>query len=765
MIRELEGLGVETHEDLYDLKDYWFNQELRINLRSPRSGKKLVAWTQVSPSQIENYIKCPRAWFFKSVARIPEPQKGHQALGTSFHLIMEKVPKGLSWPSIQDTNASQEEWDKANQMANQALPLLPMDPQGRIKREHGIVLETYENGPLMKGYIDLALPPGIGWPAFLIPANEAIIGDYKTLSDFRYMKTPEELASSIQMMSYAKWAITEWPSGLVGPTDPLPEHVRLLHIYAKTKSPFSRSSIRHESALVSVPEIEAFWNKTLDIVREMQSTATCTNAEDVEAKGALNGHCEAYGGCHFRDKCGLAKESGIKNLFQIGKKPTPNPSPTSDDTMSGSPILQKILAARAAAQGTTPPNTTQPDQGQTSPTPAPAAATTSQAPSGPSPSVAVSESSSNPATTNGGTSNSVSTSLAGSAVAATPIPVKGPISGLLAKIMSTGHGKPNLAGSVAQQLSKELGVNQDSFPGEGFRAQTTVATVGDLMKLASGIVPPDAPPRTQAVITTPGMAVADPEAEPAATTEEEGSEEDNNESVSTTVQTTNVQTTATAGSGVPATAPGGATAQTTPVPTNGQVVEGAKKRGRPSKEEQAAKEAAEAAAFNAKVEAEVSKRLAQRGTTGSGSGDPALLAQLSESVGALESATRERDQALQALADLRAKSGSANSGRSASSEEGLTLYVDCLPTKGGQEIMEFYDWIRPATQAVEEANGVADWRLINYTAKGLLATQIRELIKLQGLPKALSVPSFAAGADIALEILSPLARRVIRPLR
>ena len=713
MTREIEGLGQETHEDLYGLADFWQKEELRVNPRSPRSGRKLVAWNQVSASQIENYVKCPRSWYFKSVARIQEPQKGHQALGTSFHLIMEKVPKGLSFPVRADTNASEEEWDKAKLMADQVLPLLPSDPQGLVKREHGITLETYENGPLFRGYIDLAIPPGIGWPSFLIPPNEAIIGDYKTLSDFRYMKTPEELASSIQMMSYAKWAISEGPGSLVGPSESLPEHVRLLHIYAKTKSPFSRSSIRDSNAIVSVPQINAAWDKTLDIVREMQSTATCQSAEDLEAKGALNGHCEAYGGCYFRDKCGLSKDSGIKNLFQIGKKPTP---PTKDANMAGSPILEKILAARAAASGVTPDTKTD----QASSTPAPAAAIVS---------AAESVSSGNSAPT-GDTSQEVSTVSGSSAVAAAPIPVKGPISGLLSKIEATGHGRPKLSGSVAAQLNKETGLTVAEYPGEGFRAGTTIASVGELMKYASGIIPPDAPPRTQAVITTPGMAVADPEAEPVVT------EEESNESVSEASNVAESQA-------------------TTSVPVSASEV---KKRGRPSKEEMQAREAAEKAAFNAKVEAEVTKRLAVGGL----SSDSSDIVQVRNQLAKAESERASLDMQLtKAREDLR----SANSGRSTGPEDGLTLYVDTLPVKGSGEVTDFHEWIRPATQAVEESNGVADWRLINYTAKGLLASQIRELIKLTGLPKALMIPSFAAGADIALEILSPQAKRIIRPLK
>jgi hypothetical protein len=57
-----------------------------------------------------------------------------------------------------------------------------------------------------------------------------------------------------------------------------------------------------------------------------------------------------------------------------------------------------------------------------------------------------------------------------------------------------------------------------------------------------------------------------------------------------------------------------------------------------------------------------------------------------------------------------------------------------------------------------------DWRLIDYKGKGLLATHIRELVRAEGLPKAMTIQSYAGGADVALEILTPLAKRVIRKL-
>lgn len=632
-------------------RDYW------------QGERKKVAWNHVSATQVESYIKCKRYWHFKSILKIPEIQRGAQALGESFHLVMEKVPKGLEWPNHADTSASKDEWQKAEALAKIALPLLPPEPQHKqIKREWQIKLDTFPSGPTFIGYTDLALPPGIGWPSFLIPDNEAIIGDYKTTSDFRYMKTPEELENSIQMMSYAKWALEPWPSGLVGEKDATPELVRLLHIYARTKPPFNRQSIRHESAVVTKEQINIFWNKTLDVVREMQQTALCTNSDDIEANGALTGHCEAYGGCSFRDKCGISKDSNIKTLFNISKKSATNPS--EDPKMSN--ILAKIQAARAAQAGNSSQVTSTPEE----PVHTPVKETETAKPSG-------------------------------------------PIHGVMQKIESMNRGWPTLSGQLAVSYAKERNIalpSSGAVPGTGEMAATAIVSLGELMKLAekapikpaTGVVPPDAPPREQPVITKPGDQVAEPTL--AASTEE--SEDDEESETSVPVESVGVGVTE---------AP-------------------AKKRGRPSKADLAAREAA--VPFTTV------------------STDPGLLTMLNAENQRLKKELEEHKQAL----------GGVSTKAAPSSMDGCTLYVDCFPMKGEPELTDFFTWIQPIAMAVAESNGVKDWRLIDYKGKGLLATHIRELVRAEGLPRAMTIQSYAGGADVALEILTPLAKRVIRKL-
>ncbi len=691
----------EFDSDFAKSGDHWKGEYTRA---SPK-GKVLVSWNHVSASQIETFVKCKRLWYFKSIQKLQEGQKGHQSLGEAFHLIMEKTPQGLGYDRS-DVAASVEDWDKAELMARQALPLLPQETKP-FMREHGLRMPTYEGGPTMIGYIDLAIPQGVGWPAFFVPEVEAIIADYKTLSDFRYMRTPLELSESVQMMTYAKWAISPYPLGMQAENEAIPEHVRLVHMYARTKPPFNRAAIRNESVIVTPDEINSQWEKTLDIVRQMQHTSSAAKADDVEAGGALNGHCEAYGGCSFRDKCGIAKQSGIKSLFTIGKKPTTVDS-TSESPVSS--ILEKIKAAKAQAEAN-----------------AKAASATS----------GIVAPSANPVTTSSEPIPTV-VETAKPVVTVTSNVAKGPVSGLLMRIAAQGKGQPILTGAVAATYAKENGFSGSAFAGAGASGTTTITSLGELMKLASGIVPPDAPLRAQEVITRPGEAVVDPLKEPA-----EDGESDDDEGEAEISPTGNPV----------------ATGVSQPLGSTG-TVEVAKKRGRPSLADMAAREAAQKALFDEAVKAEVAKHLAGTDMASANEEITKLKAdaqhhqlvvdQLSKVLGENSMLKRQLEQAkplvTQALTDT-----------------GLTLYVDCFPTKGDAPV-DFYEWIGPIVAQVAQANAVGDWRQINYTAKALLANAIRETVKAEGTPSAMVISTYAGGADVALEILTPLAKRVIKKL-
>jgi RecB family exonuclease len=759
-------------------RDYW---------HGARRKDQKVPWNHVSPSQIENYQKCKRSWFFKSILKTPEGQRGHQSLGEAFHLIMERVPKGLGMPDHADVDASPEDWGKAEDLAKLALPLLPEDPSHSFKREWGIRLETYEGGPTMIGYVDLGIPVGHGWPAFLIPSNEAIVADYKTLSDFRYMRTPQELASSVQMMTYAKWAIEPWPTGLHGENLSQPEHVRLLHMYAKTRAPFTRSSVRFESAIVTPQEINTQWAKTLDTIHDMEHVAnSCKTADDVTATGTLTGHCEAYGGCYFRDKCGLSPTSGIKTLFQIGKKSATSIETQETSIMAGSSILDKIKAARAkeeaAKAGTSTPatststvalgaaSTTSTASGirtevtQTTPIASPVATVDNFSPSGTVDNSATTE--------KGATEKSTLSAAANTGNPPTEsVIAKGPISGLMAKIQAQGKGTPTLGGALAGSYGKEIGSQAAGFAGTDDLGKSTCNTIAELLKLANGVVPPDAPSRTQEVITRPGDQVQDP-------TKETEDDNDTGDAVgeSPVDLPTGAASSTVSGNG------GSGNLATSPSPDVG------KKRGRPSNAEIEARKAEEAKRFDEAVKLEVAKRLSADFSDFNEAVEAEVAKRLANGPVPLPTHDRLNDlqtqlkqtrleaEAERQIAEQRKEDNRklyaqleqamlnlADETRRKPSVEGLTLYIDCYPTKGETELTDYYEWIAPICVQVAASNNVGDWREIQYTAKGMFANAIRESIKTgNNLPRAMFVSSSASGSEIAIEVLTPLARRIIR---
>ncbi len=233
------------------------------------------------------------------------------------------------------------------------------------------------------------------------------------------------------------------------------------------------------------------------------------------------------------------------------------------------------------------------------------------------------------------------------------------------------------------------------------------------------------------MLTQPGETVVDP-----LTIDEPTEEGEDDEELST----------ATAGVVVSSTVPMPTLTQAAPVV----------KRGRPSAADVAAREAAEKAKFDAAVQAEVAKRgIVYTASTPEADAD-ALVG--------LQTELAQAKSEIQAMAEQHKRLQAQRNTYTPPTAEGLTLYVDCFPTKGEPEVVDFFEWIGPICAAVAQSNAVQDYRLINYTAKGLLASAIREVVKAEGTPKAMTISSCAGGADIALEILTPIAKRVIKKL-
>lgn len=738
--KRADGLGYETRDSVPESAVY-------LAPESEPGKIRLVAFTHVSPTQVDNYQKCHRLWYFKSILKFPETQKSFQGVGEGVHLIAEMSGR-MPWPELPrlgyEYNHSDVPsldavgWETAKTLGHMIVPLLP-DPSNAksgaiISREAKIEIPTFPGGPLMIGYVDLGMTPGIGWPSLLIAPEFAVIGDFKTTSDFRYMKTPAELADNTQMMVYAKAALddlqdpTKTLPGIVSPRSTLGSDkapvIALAHLYARTKPPFNPAkSIRNSVAYVTEDQINAKWQKTLDTVRAMVKDSQAPDAQQVQPTGVTNNHCTAYGGCAYRDKCGLPAESPIKALFGSNKASQIATPGSPGDTMAGSELLERIkaLQAQQAANAGKP------------------------APQGLPPGVPVVHQG---AVINGAglSAPTPGTQRQAIPVVQTPVtPAPAPAKTLTALINQIKAGnagnQPTIDGLVKILYLKES--PGASTVGTGNLVMTVIKSPAELQALAdkfptqagasgfaSGVIPPEAPPRAQDPNTIGPPGTVSAPVEPALPGE---SVADDDEEAPSPVGET------------PSPAPG--------------------KRGRPTSAETAAKAKAQADALEAEINRRVAERLGSNPALGTGP-DPLEMARLQGLANAHETANKGlADSVLKAQAEIAKLKATiqtlgASSGH-APQAQGFVLYVDCGPCKG-ERVMDYLEWYGPLAAIVAEDKKVADWRQISYTAKGDLAVVMRQVIASGGLPPAMAISANGPGADVALELLIPYAAQVIR---
>jgi hypothetical protein len=178
-----------------------------------------------------------------------------------------------------------------------------VDKQGRTGLvEYRDEIPTFEGGPTFVLVVDHAREveiENIG----VIPQ----IDDLKTLSDFRYCKTPDELAKDAQMVSYAKWALRLFELE----SKPAPDFVSVRHVYVRTRG---KHIVAERSRLMSPGEIEEQWQLVLHDVKAMLLLAETVT--DPMAVMPNTDHCSAYGGCFFRPDCYGDLPKNLSEVFE-----------------------------------------------------------------------------------------------------------------------------------------------------------------------------------------------------------------------------------------------------------------------------------------------------------------------------------------------------------------------------------------------------------------------------------------------------------------
>jgi len=194
---------------------------------------------------------------------------------------------------------------------------LPPAKSPELIIEHPIEIECGPGLPLWIGYID------IGYSG----AKPLQIRDIKSTSDFRYAKTEQELSDNIQLISYAKWA---YEVGNEGDID-------LGHIYVKTEKKIVRKKplTKFVNVRLSKKHVESVWQSELETVAQMVEAAEAPSAHDLPPTTSA---CNDYGGCPFREQCGITSEMSLKGLFQADNK---------KGQSMGNAFLEKLKAKQA----------------------------------------------------------------------------------------------------------------------------------------------------------------------------------------------------------------------------------------------------------------------------------------------------------------------------------------------------------------------------------------------------------------------------------
>jgi hypothetical protein len=314
-----------------------------------------------SVSQVETHLDCPRKHALKSIFKIPDPPGDAAMRGLSIHKTLENVgerlERGVALDQALDAHVGEDAPWMNYARAIAATGVLP-NPGESHAREHSFQLDTHLGIPF-KGVIDLILED----------RKPIDIIDYKSTSDIRYAKTPKELFTNLQLVVYAHYVFQSIPDDIV--------RARLVYVEAK-KQPLKTKLPRTLNVAVDFnrDHVRRIWQGDLPfhsndaphllpaVLERMNANADCTDFNDI---APVTTTCTKYGGCPFRNKCGLSPFAGIASANQhaphkritIEESKTmgflSNNAPKTNGT-NGTTAKPATIAAPATAAPTAKPN-------------------------------------------------------------------------------------------------------------------------------------------------------------------------------------------------------------------------------------------------------------------------------------------------------------------------------------------------------------------------------------------------------------------------
>ena len=212
------------------------------------------------------------------------------------------------------------------------IPHLPPPKLESTLLEQGMSLVT-PHGPKWKGYIDLAT----------FHKEPFRVIDYKSTSNFRYAKTPEEVRHMIQPISYAKWVFEK-----LSDVDKL--EIGLLYVKTEAKKVVKKPQTKLVTTVVDRAHVTEVWDKEMETVKEMIVASKALSADDLPPTVTS---CGMYppNGCEFLPRCSVGKDvfTRFDNLIPLRKKPEKE-----TEDMSMAERLRVLKAEGTKTNGTSP---------------------------------------------------------------------------------------------------------------------------------------------------------------------------------------------------------------------------------------------------------------------------------------------------------------------------------------------------------------------------------------------------------------------------
>jgi len=233
----------------------------------------------LSASQVQAWLDCPRKWSFQYKEHIARGQNASAAFGSLVHKILEEYYQGMPLPF----SSMDEETGHAAEVAFAMLEHLP-NRAPHLVNEGKFVAQVGRHEYI--GFIDMT------------DESTHTVHDFKTTSNFKYIKRGAELQGNVQAVLYAARMLERWK---------VPE-VNLQWTYGRTRG----KAISDVTRIVMTAEGVAPLVQVLDTVADEIEAARGKRTLDLLPNPHM---CDAYGGCPFEHICNLSPKERLQAVM------------------------------------------------------------------------------------------------------------------------------------------------------------------------------------------------------------------------------------------------------------------------------------------------------------------------------------------------------------------------------------------------------------------------------------------------------------------